>query len=358
MRRRLKINDWPAQDRDVWTAMLQPGGLLRQGGAFAHLRVTTLWTREQAYGHWLAFCQQQGIDLEATDPVARATDHRISAWAESMSDLAWTTRHNRLVGLLLVLEGMQPDQSPDLLRDLVREVEWHVNRQTRQGKTGRILPTGQIVDAGLAHLGSVDGTGFRDATRFRDGLIVATLALLTLRITTFRDLEIGRSFLVRPSGFDVALDADETKNHRAHDTELPGMLFEPMQRYLDLYRPTLLAQSEALHGFLWVNDWGNRYSHGNLGARISRLTKKLLGIAIPPHYMRDAAATTIARAAPSQSRAIAGALGHATLRTADRYYNQARCLDASRAYTPFIEELVEDAASKRSRRTRTSRRQS
>ena len=358
MRRRLKVEYWPVQDRAAWSALLQPGGLLRPGGAFADLQATTLWSHEQAYGHWLAFSMKQGINLSSTDPVMRVTDCLISVWAESMSDLAWTTRHNRLVGLLLMLEGMQPDQSPDQLRDLVREAEWHANRQTRAGKAGRILPTGQFVKAGLDYLEAVEGTGFSDATRFRDGLLIATLSLLALRITNFRDLEIGRSFLIRPGGFDIALGPHETKNHRAHEQELPETLIAPMQRYLDTYRPILLAKSSTPHAFLWVNDWGNRYSHGNLGARISRLTKKLLGIAIPPHYMRDAAATTIARAAPSQSRAIAGALGHATLRTEDRYYNQARCLDASRAFTPFIEELVEDAASKRSRRTRTSRRQS
>lgn len=358
MRRQLKFGHWPAQDRTAWDALLQPGGLLRRGGAFAHLRPSTRFMREQAYGFWLWFCKDRGVDLAATDPVARATDDRISAWAESMSDLAWTTRYTRLVGLRLVLEGMQPDAPQELLRDLVREAEWQANRQPRAGKTGRILPTGQFVHAGLNYLATVEGTGFQDATLFRDGLMVATLPLLALRITNFRDLEIGRSFLVRPGGFDIALGPHETKNHRALEQELPGMLIAPMQRYLDTYRPILLAKSPTPHSFLWVNDWGNRYSYSSLGTRISRLTKKLLGIAVPPHYMRDAAATTIARAVPSQSRAIAGALGHATLRTADRFYNQARCLDASRAYTPFIEELVEEATSTHARRRQTARRRS
>ena len=354
----MKFEHWPVQDKAAWHAMLQPGRLLHPGEAFAHLRASTLWTREQANGHWLAYCRAQGVDLEATDPVARATDDRISFWAESMSDLAWTTRHTRLVNLRLVLTGMQPDTPQHLLRGLVREAEWHANRQTRAGKAGRILPTGQIVRAGLDHLAAVEGTSFSDATRFRDGLMIATLPLMALRITNFRDLEIGRSFLIRPGGFDIALSPHETKNHRALEQELPEMLIEPMRRYLDTYRLVLLAKSPTPHAFLWVNDWGNRYSHGSLGARFSRLTKKLIGIAIPPHYLRDAAATTIARAAPSQSRAIAGALGHATLRTADRYYNQARCLDASRAYTPFIEELVEGATATHSRRRKTARRRS
>ena len=97
-----------------------------------------------------------------------------------MTDLAWTTRHTRLVNLHLVLTRMQPDTPQDLLRDLVREAEWQANRQPREGKTGRILPTGQFVRAGLDYLATVEGTGFQDATLFRDGLMIATLPLLAL----------------------------------------------------------------------------------------------------------------------------------------------------------------------------------
>lgn len=351
-RRRLKIKGWPEQDRLAWEAMVRPGSLLRRGGAFAHLRASTLWSREQSYGHWLAYCQQQGVDLQATDTVGRASADLIDGWAEDMADLCWTTRNTRLVGLRMVLEGIMPDTPQDLLRALCREAEWHANRQVRKGKIGRVLPTGQIVQAGLQHLTAVEDIRFQDATRFRDGLIVASLAFFALRIGNFRDLEIGRSFLIRPGGFDISLSGAETKNHRALEKEVPDFLIPPLQHYLDVYRPILLAKSATPHDLLWVNDWGNRYSHSSLGARISRLTKKMLGVAISPHLMRDAATTTIARLAPSKSRAIAGILGHATLRTADRHYNQARCLDASRAYAPYIEELVEGASAKHSARNR------
>ncbi|MEM7213035.1 MAG: tyrosine-type recombinase/integrase [Pseudomonadota bacterium] len=272
-----------------------------------------------------------------------------------MTDLTWTTRSTRLVGLRMTLEGFDPARPRSVLRDLAREADWRANRQVRKGKIGRVLPTGQIAQAGLDHLARVDGQSFQDATRYRDGLMVAMLALTALRITNFRDLEIGRSFLIHASGFDIALSADETKNHRALEREVPARLINPILRYLDIYRPVLLAKSATPHAFLWVNDWGNRYTYSNLSARFRRLTKQLLGIAIPPHYVRDSAATTIARLAPSKSRGIAGALGHATLKTSERYYNQARCLDASRSYTPFIEDLVDEAIEAHSRRTANTR---
>ena len=285
----------------------------------------------------------------------RATDALIRDWAESMPDLTWKTRHTRLVGLSSFLTGITPDAPQTPLRDLCREAEWYGYRLARERKIGRIAPTDQIVRAAVSYLSDVKGTTFVDAMRYRDGLMVASLALLTLRITNFRDLKIGRSFQERSGGYDILLSGSETKNHRPLDKEFPTQLIPAMARCLCMYRPILLEKSKDRHDFLWVNDWGNRYSHSSLGARISRLTLKMLGVAISAHLFGDAAATTITRAVPSKSRAIAGVLGHASLRTADRYYNQSKCLDASRSFKPLIEELYDDATDPHAGRRRRAR---
>lgn len=337
-RRRIKIDEWPQSDRAAWDALLAPGSLLRPGGAFAALRPATVWSYEQCYGHWLSYCRRNGVDLEPLSPADRLTDARLLSWVEEMADLADTTRHTRLVGLMRVITCIAPDAARPLLRNLCRHAEWKARRQIRRRKIGRVLPTGDLLQAGLRHLDAVEGVSFRDAARFRDGLMVALLALVPMRIGNFRDLEIGRSFLIRESGFDLVLDASEAKGHRTIEVEVPEQLRAHMARYLTTFRPILIARADTPHPFLWANNWGRHYSYGNLGARISRLTKAMLGVDISPHLFRDAAATTIARTVPAQARAIAGVLGHSSLRTADRYYNQAKCLDASRSYTAIIEE--------------------
>jgi site-specific recombinase XerD len=271
------------------------------------------------------------------------TDERLLAWIEEMDDLTDTTRHSRLVGLHRVVTAMAPETSQPFLRGLCRHADWKANRQIRRRKIGRVLPTMNLVAAGLTHLGDVEGESFNDAIRFRDGLMIAALALVPLRIGNFRDLEIGRSFRIRPAGFSIVLGQDETKAHRAFETELPELLQPHVARYLETYRPILLGKAELAHEFLWANDCGRRYSFANLGARISRLTKAMLGVAVSPHLFRDAAATTIARERPAQARAIAGILGHSSLRTAERHYIHAKCLDASRSYTALIEADLADS---------------
>lgn len=343
IRRRLKIEYWPQSDRAAWEKLLVPGGLLRQGGTFAALRPATVWNYEQCYGHWLGYCRRSGVDLDSVAAEDRLTDARLLAWVAEMEDLTDTTRHSRLVGLHRVVTAMAPETSQPLLRRLCRHAEWKANRQIRRRKIGRVLPTGDLLAAGLRPLETVAGESVADAKRFRDGLMVALLALAPLRIGNFRDLEIGRSFLIRSTGFDIVLDASEAKGHRAIEVEVPKQLRPHFSRYLITFRPILIAQSDTPHAFLWANDWGRPYSYGNLGGRISRLTKATLGVAISPHLFRDAAATTIARGRPAQARAIAGVLCHSTQRTADRYYNQARCLDASRGYTALIEARLADS---------------
>lgn len=78
-----------------------------------------------------------------------------------MADLTWTTRNTRLVGLRMTLEGIDPARPQSVLRDLAREADWQANRQVRKGKIGRVLPTGQIAQAGLAISAGSMGNRFR-----------------------------------------------------------------------------------------------------------------------------------------------------------------------------------------------------
>jgi hypothetical protein len=55
--------------------------------------------------------------------------------------------------------------------------------------------------------------------------------------------------------------------------------------------------------------------------------------------VRDCAATTIATEDPEHVMTITPLLGHTSLRTAERHYNHARCLEAGRRYQKRIREL-------------------
>jgi integrase/recombinase XerD len=60
---------------------------------------------------------------------------------------------------------------------------------------------------------------------------------------------------------------------------------------------------------------------------------------LPPHWFLDAAATTIAIEDPIHVRDARHVLGHTSLATTERHYNQARGLEASRRHQAVLAGL-------------------
>ncbi len=70
--------------------------------------------------------------------------------------------------------------------------------------------------------------------------------------------------------------------------------------------------------------------------RITKVTKQAFGSPLNPHLFRDCAATSIAIEDPEHVRISASILGHASLATTEKYYNQARTLEAGRLYQKSV----------------------
>lgn len=67
-----------------------------------------------------------------------------------------------------------------------------------------------------------------------------------------------------------------------------------------------------------------------------------LGKPINPHLFRDCAATFIAEQAPSQVHMIASILGHASLESGERHYNQAGMLSAQAHWIETLAKLRDE----------------
>src|SRR5215218_11304296 len=61
----LRVEDWPAADRDAWRALFTTGDLFDEKGPGAHLAPRTRTSLENAYGRWLGFLarlEPHGLD--------------------------------------------------------------------------------------------------------------------------------------------------------------------------------------------------------------------------------------------------------------------------------------------------------
>jgi hypothetical protein len=89
---------------------------------------------------------------------------------------------------------------------------------------------------------------------------------------------------------------------------------------------------------LWVSEVGTMLESGALARRIWKHTKEAFGASLPPHWFRDAAATSIAIENPRHVCDAHHILGN-TLAMTEKHYNQARSLEASRRYNAMLTSL-------------------
>jgi site-specific recombinase XerD len=189
------------------------------------------------------------------------------------------------------------------------------------------------------------GQPFFAASQYRDGLIIALMAARPLRIRNFQDIELLRTLVHRSGTYRLVFGEDETKTGRPLDVEVPRPLTPYLERYLHVHRSALLSKRPTGTKptvALWVSRSGEKMQEPAMRYNIKRRTKSVFGHAINPHLFRDCAATSFATDDPKHVRCIAPLLGHTTLATSDKYYNQATMLTAVRVFSSTMMKIRND----------------
>lgn len=340
----LPISQWPEPDRRLWLAACAPGDILDDeiGARSGHGEVTNR-KAAKGYGRWLTYLQISAPDTLAMAPAARITRERVRAYVDSLIAIGNSTQTilARLQELGEVAKVMGPDRNWSFINDIASKIRAR-HRPARD--KANLRPSDELVDLGF-HLMKSAGSvsGLEAAIAYRDGLVIAVLALIPLRRRNLADLVIDRTLIRQGSEWLIAFGEDETKTHTAFEIGLPEILREPLEDYLQNYRPVLAARegrwTRPLEGALWVSKDGSPMTQIALYDRVRARTKDAFGVAINPHLFRDAAATTMAIADPEHVRLAAPLLGHRTFATTERYYQQAKGYQAHRA---FIEAVFGD----------------
>jgi integrase len=146
-------------------------------------------------------------------------------------------------------------------------------------------------------------------------------------------LEISRHLVREGDGWFVIIPGGETKTGTPNEYRVPELLESYLAIYLDIVRPQMLRHPTC--AALWLHSRGGALSYAGIGGIIPRHSTSRLGFRITLHDVRDAAATTWAISAPDQIGVARDLLAHSDLRTT-RYYNRARGIEASRAYSRLI----------------------
>src|SRR5262245_37320450 len=110
------------------------------------------------------------------------------------------------------------------------------------------------------------------ARQFRNGLMVALLALHQIRLKNFAALEIGRSFEKVNDTWWIVLSALETKETRADERAVDPSLLPFVDQYLEVHRPVLALNGNAPTSLWLSSNDGGAMSYSGVARTISSTT--------------------------------------------------------------------------------------
>lgn len=343
---KMPMQEWPSADKALWERLIQKGNPFDDQGALSHLRPYTLKLMHTGYGIWLRWIAEFTPEAISLSPEQRATPEQMKAWVESMATLAPSSRHMYFNNAFRTLKAAYPKTDWTKQKRLAAYLERDAKDYISIRKNGRIVSSEVLFKTGL----ELASTG-ADAARTqiarmkhrRDGCLIAFLAAIPSRTRAMVDLQFGKSLLIGASSITVCLEDDINKTGVHWETEVPAPLMSILEEYLNEVRPWLMTRRGQEHDYVWVNDKGAPLTREYFAAKIRRVSQRELDVCLSPHLFRDAAATTLARESPADARLIRSLLGHSSHETAERYYNHAKALDATRTYADIVNRVKKGA---------------
>ena len=349
----VRFADWPAEDRLRWEAAFKARDRFDETVSGAHLSASTRKQRREGYGRFLRFLTDIHPDHLALPPEARITRDIVvqyASWRRTLcSEISVSVDLFHLGG---VLKLMAPNIDWSWLLTIAKRVAANAPRMPRRYHlvtSDRLYRLGiELMDGAIADAAAESGVSPSHATQYRDGLLVAFVALIPLRCRTLAALRIGRHLTKVGDHWDLDIPAADTKNRRPLDYEIKELLSGRIDVYLERFRGHIPGADE--HDGLWASKEGCPMSRHAIYMRVRKRTKKAFGFGINLHRCRHAAASFWSARDPVNVRGVKDLLGHASFRTTEKHYIMAQSRLAGRALARAIE-------GKRDRRNLVARRE-
>jgi integrase/recombinase XerD len=252
-RKTLPFDQWPKEDRLRWQEAFHAGDLFDTGPG-AHLAEATRAGLQFVWGRWLGFLQQKDAHILDLTLVERLTVDRLRAYAEHLK----TTCSSASVSTMVA-------QLHQVARLLAPQADWGFIGDTRNwlGRCGTssrvhhpVVLAELLVDLGFQLMEEAEADSARSTKRqamhYRDGLLIAFLALCPIRRRNIAVMLIDAHLQRASQGYSVLFGPEETKNGEPLEFDLPNMVVPHFERYLDHWRP-LIPGSVGHHG-LWASN--------------------------------------------------------------------------------------------------------
>jgi integrase/recombinase XerD len=318
--------EWPEIDQKLWQTANSKGGFLEPDGKALHWKEKTRKGVIKRYGLWLGYLTSAGQLAPSIPPAGRISVDSLTGyveWLEARGN-ASTTVASAVRDLVEALRVMEPKADISLIKEL--NVTLHARQEPVRAKHTRVMHPDEILTGAQAFLDELPHTALpakaSRAGKYRDGLAVAFLACRPIRLANLTETALGQHLIQDGDRWYCQYGAHEMKDHRPLGFSLPERLVPYLEIYLSIYRPILIKGN--VFPQLWISTRGTPMREHSLAWNINCLTEELFGRPINPHLFRDCAASALATDDPEHILAIARILGHNSIETTMRHYNQSQ----------------------------------
>ena len=318
----------------AWAAVCRPAERLKRGGRASRMKPITRDDLTRRYGYFLDCMSRAG----RLDPNAKAAAHvtpdNVEPYlAELKARVSSVTVYGSIYKLRRAAQLLAPDRDFMWLTEIEKDLALVMQPRS---KIRRLVSTEVLIEAGITLMQEAASATHRSALaraqEFRDGLMVALLAVCPIRLKNFAALEIGRTFVQVKDSWWIVLSASETKERRADERPVPDFLTEWIDRYVRDYRPVLARTNDAATAMWLSSNGGQPLVYPTVERIISRTTLATVGVDVSPHLFRAAAASTAAIHAGRTPHLASALLHHTDPAVTEEHYNRASSMSGAQTY--------------------------
>ena len=241
-RMELPFADWPQQDRKRWSDAIRSGAdPFDDCGPAAHLAESSRRALQGSYGRFLGFVSTERNGLLDCKPDERVDRETIAEY------VTWRRRACRdaaiaidLHHLRLALGYICPSMEWSWLLTITKRL---TTQAPRKHERRHQVTSEQLYALGI-ELMERAVTNSKEATHitkvhafdYRDGLLIALLALIPLRRRTIAALRIGKHLVKSGALWSLDIPAKDNKSKRPLEYEISPDMSERIDRYLAQFR--------------------------------------------------------------------------------------------------------------------------
>jgi integrase/recombinase XerD len=212
----LSFADWPAEDRARWELAFTSSDGFDDPGPGAHLAPTTRRARQESYGRFLGFLRATRPTRLAMPPEARLDRSTLAEYVD------WRRGFGELISLAADLGLLR-----DALKLICPDTDWSwllaiqkrvAATEPRRGEKYNLITSDRLyllgidlMDRSLADADAAGRISKSHAFQYRDGLLIALLALIPLRSRTLTVLRIGQHLVKTGNLWTLDIPAQDTK---------------------------------------------------------------------------------------------------------------------------------------------------